>query len=50
LLGMIPYCEAIRQNDWKGRSVLDGLDEKVIGVFEGILNKLAGGIGKADLM
>lgn len=42
LLGMIPYCEAIRQNDWKGRSVLEGLDETVIGVFEKILNRLAG--------
>jgi CO dehydrogenase maturation factor len=40
LLGMIPYCEAIRQNDWNGRSVLDGLDEKTIEAFERILNKL----------
>lgn len=40
LLGMIPYCEAIRQNDWNGRSVLDGLDEKTISIFEDILNQL----------
>jgi CO dehydrogenase maturation factor len=42
LLGCIPYCESIRKNDWNGRSVLDGLDEKTISIFEGILNKLAG--------
>jgi CO dehydrogenase maturation factor len=42
LLGMIPYCESIRQNDWNGRSVLDELDEKTVGVFHGILNKLVG--------
>jgi CO dehydrogenase maturation factor len=40
LFGLIPYCESIRQNDWKGRSVLDGLDEKEIGAFENILDKL----------
>jgi CO dehydrogenase maturation factor len=40
LLGLIPYCEAIRQNDWNRRSVLDSLDEKMLGVFEGILNRL----------
>jgi CO dehydrogenase maturation factor len=40
LLAMIPYREAIRQNDWSGRSVLDGLDEKTISIFEDILNKL----------
>ena len=42
LLGLIPYCETIRQNDWKGRSVLDGLDEQVIQGFERILDKLQG--------
>jgi CO dehydrogenase maturation factor len=41
LLGRIPFCETIRRNDWNGRSVLDGLDENSIGVFEGILDKLA---------
>jgi CO dehydrogenase maturation factor len=41
LLGSIPYCESIRKNDWNGRSVLDGLDEKTIEIFESILNKLA---------
>jgi CO dehydrogenase maturation factor len=40
LLGLIPYCESIRQNDWKGRSVLDGLDQKEIEPFERILNNL----------
>jgi CO dehydrogenase maturation factor len=42
LLGMVPYCESIRQNDWNGRSVLDGMDKKSIEVFENILNKLVG--------
>jgi CO dehydrogenase maturation factor len=42
LLGVIPYCEGIRQNDWSGRSVLDRLDEKAIERFESILSKLAG--------
>jgi CO dehydrogenase maturation factor len=41
LLGRIPYCEAIRHNDWNGRSVLDGLNEETIEVFESILNELA---------
>lgn len=40
LLGLIPSCESIRRNDWYGRSVLDGLDEKMTGIFLGILNKL----------
>jgi CO dehydrogenase maturation factor len=40
LLGTIPYCESIRQNDWNGRSALDGLEETTIKVFEGIINKL----------
>ena len=40
LLGLIPYCEAIRQNDWKGRSVLDGLSEKSIEAFESVLSAL----------
>jgi CO dehydrogenase maturation factor len=42
LLGQVPYCESIRQNDWNGRSVLDGLGEKTIEAFESILNKLTG--------
>jgi CO dehydrogenase maturation factor len=42
LLGRIPYCLSIRKNDWNGRSVLDGLDEKTINIFEGILNKVVG--------
>jgi CO dehydrogenase maturation factor len=42
LLGRIPYCESIRKNDWNGRSVLDGLDEKTMNIFEGILNKVVG--------
>jgi CO dehydrogenase maturation factor len=40
LLGLIPYCESIRQNDWDGRSAIDGLNEKTIEVFERILNGL----------
>jgi CO dehydrogenase maturation factor len=50
LFGIVPYCEAIRQNDWNARSVLEGLDEKTIGVFEDILNKLAVSLGKTNLM
>jgi CO dehydrogenase maturation factor len=42
LLGLIPYCESIRQNDWNGRSALYGLNEKEIKAFESILNKLEG--------
>jgi CO dehydrogenase maturation factor len=42
LLARIPYCESIRTNDWNNRSVLDGLDEKTVRIFEGILNKLIG--------
>jgi CO dehydrogenase maturation factor len=40
LLGQISYSKAIRQNDWNGRSVLDGLDEEMIEGYEQILNKL----------
>jgi CO dehydrogenase maturation factor len=40
LLGCLPYSEIIRQNDWNGRSVLDGLDEQTIEVFEHILNRI----------
>jgi CO dehydrogenase maturation factor len=40
LLGLIPYCESIRQNDWNGRSVIDGMSEKTIEAFEQILNRL----------
>jgi len=41
LIGVIPYCEAIRKNDWSGQSVLDGLNKKTIEVFERILDKLS---------
>ncbi len=40
LLGVIPYCKSIRDNDWNGRSVLDGLDEEAIKGFESLLNRL----------
>jgi CO dehydrogenase maturation factor len=40
LLGLIPYCESIRQNDWNGRSVIDGLNENTIETFERVLNGL----------
>jgi CO dehydrogenase maturation factor len=40
LIGWIPYCDSIRQNDWNGRSVLNGLNATMIEVFEQILNKL----------
>jgi CO dehydrogenase maturation factor len=42
LLGVIPYCRGIRDNDWNGRSVLEGLDEEAIRKFESVLNRLAG--------
>jgi CO dehydrogenase maturation factor len=46
LLDSIPYCESIRQNDWNGRSVLDGLDETEIEPFRNIFNKLIESMGQ----
>jgi CO dehydrogenase maturation factor len=40
LLGVVPYREAIRQNDWEGRSVLADLDAKATDAFEGVLIRL----------
>jgi CO dehydrogenase maturation factor len=40
LLGTIPYSETIRQNDWDGKSVLDGLEETAAAALERILNRL----------
>ncbi len=40
LLGVIPFCEAIRQGDQSGRSVLDQLPPAVMQAFAAILAKL----------
>jgi len=40
LIGEIPYSDQLRLSDRSNRSVLDGLDEKLIGRFEGILEKV----------
>jgi len=40
ILGMIPYSEGILSGDRDGRSVLDGMNEQLVGRFEDILSKL----------
>ncbi len=40
LLGVIPYCEELRQVDRAGKSVLDGLEASTIQRFEAVLDKL----------
>jgi len=40
LIGVVPYAPAIRRNDRDGVSVLDGLDDRLMGVFVGILGCL----------
>lgn len=42
LLGVIPYSEELRSTDRTGRSVLDGLSEKLTGTFASILEHLKG--------
>ncbi len=39
-LGFVPYSEKIRRNDRNGRSVLSGLDQETISIFEEILSKI----------
>ena len=40
ILGVIPYCEDVRQTDRNGKSVLDGINAEVFEVFNVILRKI----------
>ena len=40
LIGVLPYCEALRGADRDGKSVLDGLEQELVAKFEGILDAL----------
>ena len=41
ILGFIPYAESLRRADRPGKSVLDGADEEMRGIFENILTEIA---------
>jgi CO dehydrogenase maturation factor len=40
ILGVIPYCEELRQTDRNGKSVLDGIKTDVLDEFNAILGKI----------